>query len=199
MSEQMARFVHKVMSPIKRCVANMLVRGIVSVLDNTHGFQMVQATLLHQEVSDNMERMENYGFTGFAPLGSECFIGFMNGNRDHPMVINVASRDARKAALAALAAKTDLEMQPGDVLIYTENENFLVLRNESGNLILNSPETIRFQGKEIELFATDKIKLDVNGRGWDYLPTKTDTWEIGSVAGSTNPITPPEHPPDPSQ
>jgi phage gp45-like len=173
---------------------NSTVRGVIKLLQDSGGLQIVQATLLGEEdVSDPIERLQEYGFTASPPLESECLVLMVGGTRSHPVCVKSENRQARKTAIANVITATGLTLQPEDVLIYTSNQNFMLLRAGSGNVIIHSPETIRLQAKQIQLAATDKLYVDVSGRGYEYLPILTNTWEIGSVPGLVNNITPPEH------
>lgn len=173
---------------------NSTVRGVLKLLNDSGGLQIIQATMLGEDdVSDPVERLQDYGVTSSPPLGSECLLLMVGGTRSHPVCVRVENRNARKAAISNIQATTGLEYQPGDVLIYTTDENFVLLRAETGNVIISSPETIRLQAKQIQLAATEKLYVDVSGRGYEYLPIQTNTWELGSVAGTIHNITPPEH------
>jgi phage gp45-like len=173
---------------------NSTVRGVIKLLQDSGGLQIVQATLLGEDdVSDPIERLQEYGFTSSPPLDSECLVLMVGGTRSHPVCVKAENRLARKAAIANVMAATGLTLQPEDVLIYTSHQNFILLRAGSGNVIMHSPETIRLQAKQIQLAATEKLYMDVSGRGYEYLPLLTNTWELGSVPGLVNNITPPEH------
>lgn len=173
---------------------NSTVRGVLKILQDSGGLQLIQATMLGEDdASDPVERLQDYGFTGSPPTGSECLLIMVGGTRSHPVCLKVENREARKAAIVNVQMVTGLTIQPEDVLIYTTNTNFILLRAGSGNVIIHSPETIRLQAREIQLAAIEKLYVDVNGRGYEYLPLQTDTWEIGSVPGLINNITPPEH------
>lgn len=173
---------------------NSTVRGVLKLLNDSGGLQIIQATMLGEDdVSDPVERLQDYGLTGSPPLGSECLLLMVGGTRSHPVCVKVENREARKAAITQVETTTNLAFQAGDVLLYTTNENFVLLRAGTGNVIINCPETIRLQAKQIQLAATQKLYVDVGGRGYEYLATQTNTWEIGSIPGSDHNITPPEH------
>lgn len=188
-AEQVARAFKKMAAPMMRRIENMVVRGVITAINDSGGLQSIQGSLTADEVQDDMERVQQYGFTSCPPLGSE-FVAIFRGGRDHPLIIAVDSREHRKTGL-----------EDGDSCQYTYAGNFIRLTAENGkiyidaphNIIIRSDETVRIEGKKIELHATEKLKVDVEGRGYDYLPDRTNTFEQGSVSGSSNPIGPPEH------
>lgn len=178
---------------------NSTVRGVLTVLQDSGGLQLIQATLLGEDdISDPVERLQEYGFTGIPPLGSECLLLMVGGTRSHPLCVKVENRAARKAALATVQAETGLAFQPGDVMLYTGNDNFVLLRAGSGNLILHSPESIRLQAKDIEIHATENLWYDCLGNGTQLTPLTRTDYVIG-VTGSVAPILPPDINPDPAQ
>ncbi len=193
--------IEKKIAPVKRRVMNMLARGVINLITDSGGVQVVQFSGMAEETHNKVERFQNYGFTACPPEGSECIILFMGGNRDHPVVVSAEHRNSRKSAVAGSQSSA------GDSLLYTSNANFIRLQSEDGKIYLDAPDnlfirsskTLRLEAEDIEIHANTKIKWDCAGRGFDYLPTKTDSWETGSVAGSTSPITAPEHPPAPSE
>jgi phage baseplate assembly protein V len=178
---------------------NSTVRGVLKVLQDSGGLQQIQATLLGEDdISDPVERLQDYGFTGSPPLGSECLVLMVGGTRSHPICVKVENRQARKAALSQVQDATQLEFQPGDVMLYTSHENFVLLRSGSGNLILNSPNAIRLQAKHIEIHAAENLSYDCLGNGTHFTPLTRTDYVIGAT-GSVVPILPPDINPDPAQ
>ncbi len=178
---------------------NSTVRGVLTVLQDSGGLQLIQATLLgDDDISDPVERLQEYGFTGSPPLGSECLLLMVGGTRSHPLCVKVENRAARKAALETVQAETGLAFQPGDVMLYTTNGNFVLLRAGSGNLILQSSETIRLQAKGIEIHAAENLRYDCLGNGVHFTPLTRTDYVIGAT-GSVAPILPPDINPDPAQ
>ena len=77
-----------------------LVRGTIDSVDDSQMMQTVTARLLHNEMLPGIERPQNYGFSSVpvAPQGTqgaELIVGFMHGNRSHPMVLGVDDRRYR--------------------------------------------------------------------------------------------------------
>jgi phage baseplate assembly protein V len=191
-------WIAKALAPIRNQVRNMIVRGLVTLVDDAKKCQEVQASLLADETQDGLERLQNYGLTASPPVGAECLVVFLAGQREHGVVLAAESRDIRRQALDNVATVTGVPAAPGDVLLYSSNDNFVLMRASTGNIIVNSPKTIRLNAKNIEFHAIEKIKLDVSGRGIDYLPTNQINWVVGSVPDVPANITPTEHPGSPA-
>ena len=184
------RLVQKMINPLERRIYNMVARGVITVVNRATKVMSVQASLMDDEITEKAEFFQQYGYTSAPPAGTECIAIFWGGNRDHPIIIATENRGMRK---------TDLE--EGDSAIYTGQGNYIRLQYEDGkiyidaphNIILRSDETIRLDARRIELHADEMIKWDVAGRGYDYGPLSTNTYENCTVPGSANDCVPPEH------
>lgn len=79
-----------------------LVRGTVHQTDDSHLWQTIDARLLHGELLTGIEHVQHYGYS-YVPLppdpdgkkAAELVVGFLNGNRSHPIVLGVNDRRYR--------------------------------------------------------------------------------------------------------
>lgn len=92
--------VQQLMGPLSRRVSLLLGRGVVELSDDTHGLQVLQASLLPREVRGQLERFQQYGFSSRPKKGAECLVVFLGGNRDHGIVVAVDDRRDRERGLA---------------------------------------------------------------------------------------------------
>lgn len=180
----MIDFIRKVMAPVERRVMNMMARGKVTRVNDAGKTQRLQVELLADEAQDLLERFQQYGFSSVPKVGSECLVVFLGGNRDHGIVLTVNDGKTRKNGL-----------NPGDVALYTSKGNFIVLEDESGDILLKAGGTgkIRLEADDIEIHAKENFKFDVDGHGYHYKPTHVDAYVIGATSDS-NPLHPPEIP-----
>lgn len=195
----MMNAVKAALRPLQRRISNMLARGVVQLVSDAAGIQVVQVSLLADETQDSVERLQNYGFTSVPPTGSECLVVFLGGNRDHPVALAVDNRASRKRTL-----------QPGDTAMYTENTNFIHLkRAANGDIVISSPDgNVRIEGKTVTIHAEDELRMeatdvhthadanlrfDAGGNGHHYLPTVTNNYIVGATVNPL-PIAPPEIP-----
>ena len=82
---------------------DVLARGTVSAADGTKKMRVVQVRLLADEVRDDLEHVEPYGFTS-EPLDDEqpeAFAAFFSGDRSHGIVFCIADRRYRLTKLKA--------------------------------------------------------------------------------------------------
>lgn len=186
MNEAILRMVQKMIAPLQRRIMNMICRGIVETINNTGGIQLVKGSLLQDEILDGMEFVGNYGFSSVAPPGSQMIVAFWGGDRSHPLVLAVNDATSRKK-----------DLLPGDSALYTQTGSYIWLQQTGEEISIFVPPglgKIRLEADDIEICARAKIKWDVDGRGYDYLPTQTAYFETGSSAPTLAPIAPPEHP-----
>lgn len=208
MNDAILRAIRKHMEPLQRRINNMIARGVITALNDAEGLQGVQATLTQGEVFDGMERVQQYGFSSHPPIGSEIVALFLNGNRDHPLVLGVDNREVRLR-----------NQLPGDASIYSLLQNFvsakadgsIVLQGIAGNSITLTPTgeivltaggstmtlsgtgTARIQAPDLELHGVASLKLDAGGTGVHYVPGAYVSYTTGA-SGTSAPIHPPEIP-----
>lgn len=133
-------------------VMNMVARGVLSTTDDDEGIQQQQLSLLYEEGKVEVERFQNYGFSGSAPPDAEALVVFVGGGRDHGVVVAVDDRQTRFTGL-----------KPGEVAIYTDEGDSIVLKRD--NIVeittkqhLVSAEqlmSIRIENGTVEIEATN--------------------------------------------
>ena len=87
----------------------MIGRAILSAISDSGRVQTVQAQLLAGEVQDDVERIQQYGYTSVPLPGAEGVVVFVGGNRDHGLVIATEDRRYRLVGL-----------EGGEVAIYDD-------------------------------------------------------------------------------
>lgn len=95
--------------PLRVRIMTAISRAVLESIDDTQGIQLVKVSLMAGEVRDNIERMQNYGFTSFPKSGAECACLFVGGNREHGLVVSIDDRRFRLKSLAE-----------GEVALYTD-------------------------------------------------------------------------------
>lgn len=132
---------------------NILARGLVALGNSASKLQSLQLRLLADEVKDNVEHLEPYGFTACPLAGAEALAGFIGGDRSHAVVIVVADRRFRLQGLKS-----------GEVALYTDEGDFIHFKR--GRII--DIETVTLNIK-----ATESVNFDT--------PLITSTGRIESV------------------
>lgn len=125
----------RLLRPLAQSVRLMVARAIVNLVDDGRQLQSLQVGLLADEVRDNAERFQQYGFTSHPLPGAEAVAVCAGGVRDHVLVIAVDDRRYRLRAL-----------QPGEVALYSDEGDKLVIKRggtievtASTQIVLNTP------------------------------------------------------------
>lgn len=104
-------------------------RGVVRAVSTRAGqakMQHLDVDMLAGEKHEGAEHVEPYGFTVAPYPGAEVFVGYIGGNRAHPIILSVADRKYRLQGLAA-----------GEVAIYDDLGQKVHLTR--GGIVLSSP------------------------------------------------------------
>jgi phage baseplate assembly protein V len=132
-------------------VRGMVSRAVVGLVNDSLRLQGVQITLLADQVADDVERFQNYGFTSVPHAGAEAIALAVGGNTGHTVVLVVDDRRYRMGTLA-----------DGEVAIYDDLGHSVhltrtgVVVNGNGDVvrITNTP-LLRVEGS---IEATGEIK-----------------------------------------
>ncbi|WP_175804948.1 phage baseplate assembly protein V [Burkholderia ambifaria] len=122
-----------------------LVRGVVSLVNSASKMQTLQTRLMAGGVKDGVEHFEPYGFTSHPMDGAEAIVGFLGGDSSHGVALVVADRRFRP-----------LNLKPGEVAIFTNEGDSLILRNgriaelTTGTFRVNASEKIEFNSPVVE-------------------------------------------------
>jgi phage baseplate assembly protein V len=136
----------------------MVGRAILSAVSDGGPIQTVQAQLLADEVLDDVEHVQHYGYTSVPLAGAEGVLVFVGGNRDHGLVIATDDRRHRPIGL-----------EPGEVAIYDDQGQ--EVRITRGGIVVNGagkPVTITNASvvrMESHLEVTGDIKDQCDGSG----------------------------------
>lgn len=132
--------------PIKKLAMSMIARIVIKSVNDSGGIQIIKGSLFADVVKDDLERFQNYGFTGNPPIqGAEGVVIFPGGNPDHGIILAVENRRYRLKDLGEgeVAIYTD----EGDKIHLKRNRNIDIVTtdlnieatnmNVNGNLVLN--------------------------------------------------------------
>ncbi|HDX1124358.1 phage baseplate assembly protein V [Pasteurella canis] len=136
---------NRVLAPIKRSLKLLVNRGVMSFVSDEHKRQNVQIRLQSDEVIDDAERFQNYGFSS-VPSAGEVIAVEVGGKRSHIAVLVVDDKGVRPTGLKA-----------GDVVVYhQEGHSFLL--TEQGEVVLTCKKfTVRAE-QEV-LFETPQTRF----------------------------------------
>lgn len=95
------------LSPIKKRIFNMIARGVIKSIKEG-GNLRAQMSLLAEETLDNLEILQDYGFTSKPLSGAEGVVIFPAGDKSHGLVIATGDRRYR------------LEIENGEVALFDD-------------------------------------------------------------------------------
>lgn len=107
----MSRELFRALAPLARRIRLMAGRAVLTLIDDATKMQGVQVKLLDGEVCNNVDRLQQYGFTSVPLPGAEGVYLALGGSRDHGVVIVADDRRYRIKGL-----------QGGEVAIYTDED-----------------------------------------------------------------------------
>ncbi len=99
----------RLLRPIKNKIFLMIGRAVLKAVKNTEGTQKMQALFLADELLQDIERFQEYGFEAYPHDGAEILANFVNGNRRQGVISCVHDRRHRPKDLVE-----------GEVVIYTD-------------------------------------------------------------------------------
>src|SRR3970282_1648324 len=86
---------NRLLEPIQRNVRRLIRRAVVHLVNDALGAQRLQVTLLAGELTDGVERMQEYGFSSVPVAGAEAAVLAIGGLRSHLVAIAVDDRRYR--------------------------------------------------------------------------------------------------------
>ncbi len=121
---------------------NLVLRSELSTTNDEKKMQTIQVLGLEEEVLDDVERFQNYGFTSHVLAGGEAIILSVGADRSHPIAIVVDDRRYRFKAT-----------KEGEVVIYTDEGDYIHLMRE--NRIEVKTKTLEVNAETVIVNATD--------------------------------------------
>jgi phage baseplate assembly protein V len=107
-----------ILQPLHRRVINMVARAVVKSATDDKKAQLLQLKILDGEVKDDVERLQNYGFTSVPKEDAEVVLACAGGKRDSAIAIVVEDRRYRLKGL-----------EDGEVAVYSETGAKFVLKS----------------------------------------------------------------------
>lgn len=131
----MIKKMRQMLEPIARRVMLVIGRASVHGTNDAKKRQTMQLMLLAGEAKENVERVQNYGFSSVPLAGAQAVVVCIGGNRDHPIVVAADDPRYRKHGL-----------QAGEVAVYSRWGDYILLK-ESGIEVVAPVVTIKASSK----------------------------------------------------
>ena len=115
--------VRSLIAPVARRVRLLVTRAVVDRVNDSLRCQGLQVSLLSDELRDDVEHFQDYGFTSHPLVGAEGLFLAVGGNRSHGVVLGVTDRRYRPT-----------NMSEGDVCLHTADGERVYL-DRAGDLV----------------------------------------------------------------
>ena len=166
--------VRLMLRPLARKINLLVSRGVIGRVNDSKKCQELQVSLLADEVADEVERFQDYGFTSVPFNGAEALFVAVGANRAHGIV--VSSNDRRHRPL---------DLNEGDVCLHTDAGPRVYLNRDDDVVHLGAKSADEFAAQaaktktEIDNLRTtvDNLVTDINilkivfSTGWVVVPT----------------------------
>lgn len=126
---------------------NVAGRGLVLLVDDARAMQTLQIGVLDNETIEGAERIQEYGFSSHPLPEAEIVALFIGADRSHPIVVACDDRRYR------------LSLQPGEVALYTDEGDNVVLRRgrvievSTSHLVVNAADDVAVTTGTVDIKA----------------------------------------------
>lgn len=151
----LVRIIDACLKPLRQRIMMVVGRGVLESTKDDGGIQFVKGSLLSDEVRDDLERIQNFGFSSRPPAGSEMVCVFVGGNRENGFVVGCDNRDAR---FKNLAEGESVMFNAGGQFVHLKADGELnkqlasVIATLSGNMEVTG-QKFKFQGGSAEVLT----------------------------------------------
>jgi len=149
--------IQEVKRHIARAVQNIRLafRGKLTSTNSAPAIQLAQVAGLSDELLQNVELMQHYGFTSHPPAGTECVVLPLGGRNGHGIIVSTEHGDYRVKSLKS-----------GELAIYTDEGDSMIFKR--GRLIevtthtfrINASTAIEFNAPTITGNASTSVALN---------------------------------------
>lgn len=138
------RYVEKLLAPVRRRVAGMVRRALVTSIVEDLQRQNLQVQISSDESCDNIERFQNYGLSSYPAAGSEAILAALGGNLGNLVAIAVEDKKVRPQG------------ELGDVFLY-HLEGHKVRLTQSGQIIVTATDVIFEAANSLTIISPETL------------------------------------------
>lgn len=165
---------------IRNRIQMMVSRAVVELVNDGAGIQSLQLSGLADELIEDAERLQDYGFTSVPFPGAEAVLVFAGGLRSHGLVVAVGDRRYRLSGL-----------EQGEVALYDDQGQQLVLKRAGIRVV--SPLKIEIEAPEVTVTADTRVTVicdDINlgGTGGKLVARHDDAVVAGKVVATATKV-----------
>lgn len=155
----------KMLAPVQRRVRLMVARGVIKLVDDSKKLQSVQVAMRADELRDDAEHFQHYGYSSVPQAGSEAIVLLVGGNSDHPVVISIDDRRYRPK-----------DLSEGEVCLYTLANGKRVLCKADGKIEIGTSPTQFAALANLVKSELDSFKSDLDAfKSWNVAHQHVET------------------------
>lgn len=119
---------------------NMVGRAVLGLVNDAAALQSVQVQILADQVRDNAEHFQHYGFTSVPFPGAEGIALSVGGSSGHTVVINIDDRRYR------------IKLEAGEAALYDDQGQFVKL-GRNGQVHVKAITKLTLEAPEVDVQA----------------------------------------------
>jgi phage gp45-like len=116
----MIETIKKIVAPLSRKISLMMSRCVINIVDDSSPTQNAQIECFQDEVFDDAEVWQHFGFSSNPPRGTEGVALFPGGERQSPLIIATENKDKRP-----------LNLEEGESCVYSSCGDSFALKVEN--------------------------------------------------------------------
>ncbi|MDN7814918.1 phage baseplate assembly protein domain-containing protein [Burkholderia vietnamiensis] len=170
-----------------RRVMSALARGLVKVVNDSGGIQLMQVKFNPLQTNDNLPRCAEYGFTSNPPEDSDAVVAFAGGDRSNGVVIATGNAKYRMKQMAT--GEVAIHDNIGQSVYLTATG---IVINGGGNpLTITNATKIRAETLRLECTGDIVDNCDSTGRSMaaDRVIFDSHQHQVKNVQGGSSNIT----------
>lgn len=142
--------IERLLAPLRHKIATAILKGVLETLKDTTDLQIAKVTVEGEPLND-LERIQQYGFTSFPESGAETVVLSVNGNKDQSFIIAIDDHRYRLKVLSS-----------GDVALYSKGGNYILLK-ANGDIQVHSDTITLGDGSSFKKLITEDILSVLSG------------------------------------
>lgn len=140
--------IERILEPMRIKIRAIVSRALVEIVSDKSDIQMMQISVLRDEVKDDIERVQNYGFTSVPASGAEAVVLFVNGNKENGIVVACEQSKFRLKGL-----------KENEVAVYHKDGHYIKLTEDGVEIENNSTKFILKQGNAEIILENGNAKI----------------------------------------
>ena len=175
------RAAQRMLAPLLNGLANMIACGTVSAVNAIGPLLRIQAYLLDDEVKDDIEHYETYGFSAHPKPGADVLAVFLNGDRSSGVTVSTPDRRYRPQNLVV-----------GEVVVYDDEgkkihitRDGIVIDGGGKPVTVKNTPYVRMETGLLEVTGEIVDRCDDIGKSMRLMREKYNTHHHPETGGTT--------------